>query len=254
MHRLFGSFIVVLVAFFLCSCSHENIAGKDSVKTEKSGKQVLETQKDKVSFCIGYDIGKTFVQQSIDIDSDIFLKGIKSALTGENMLMTTEEMQNTMMIFQADMKSKYMEQLKKIAEKNLKEGEEFLSKNKTREGIKVLADGLQYKVITEGSGECPKDTDTITINYKGTLIDGTEFDSSYKRGQPAKFSLIGAGVIKGWSEALPMMKVGSKWELYVPANLAYGERGAGQSIGPNSALVFEMELLSIEGTEKKIKE
>jgi FKBP-type peptidyl-prolyl cis-trans isomerase FklB len=130
-----------------------------------------------------------------------------------------------------------------LSEKNKKEGEEYLAENKKKEGIITTQSGLQYKVLKKGTGKIPKSTDTVTVNYRGTLIDGTEFDSSYRRGQPASFKVN--GVIRGWTEALQLMKEGAKWQLYIPSNLAYGERGAGRNIGPNSTLIFEVELISI---------
>ena len=142
-----------------------------------------------------------------------------------------------------------MAEMAKISEKNKKEGETFLAENKKKEGVKTLPSGLQYKVITEGTGKMPKETDTVTTHYRGTLIDGTEFDSSHKRGQPATFAV--KGVIKGWTEALQLMKEGSKWQLFIPSELAYGERGAGQTIGPYATLIFDIELISIQENADK---
>jgi FKBP-type peptidyl-prolyl cis-trans isomerase len=149
------------------------------------------------------------------------------------------------------MKEKTIAHNKEVGDKNMKEGEAFLAENKKKEGVVTLPSGLQYKVITAGTGKKPKATDTVTTQYRGTLIDGTEFDSSYKRGQPTTFPV--AGVITGWTEALQLMPVGSKWQLFIPSNLAYGPRGAGHLIGPNATLVFEVELLSIEDTTKSPK-
>ncbi|HCJ67322.1 MAG TPA: hypothetical protein DHV62_08390 [Elusimicrobia bacterium] len=214
-------------------------------KNEKEKTQVLESQKDKVSYSIGWDIGNSFKKQSIEINPDILFGGIKDALSGNNPQMSEKEMGETMMNFQKEMMAKRMEAQKNIGEKNKKEGEEFLAKNKNNKDIITLPSSLQYRVIKEGTGKIPKLTDTIKVNYQGTLIDGTEFDSSYKRGEPAKFPV--SGVIKGWTEALQLMKVGSKWELFIPSHLAYGERGAGNVIGPNAVLIFQVELLGIEG-------
>ena len=158
--------------------------------------------------------------------------------------MTEQEMKETLAGLQKELMEKQAERAKLLAEKNKKEGEAFLAANKTKEGVKTLPDGLQYKVIKEGTGKTPKADDTVVTNYRGTLIDGTEFDSSYKRGQPATFPV--KGVIPGWTEALQLMKEGSKWELFIPSNLAYGERGAGNAIGPNATLVFEIELISVK--------
>jgi len=204
----------------------------------------LKTQKDKISYIIGMDAGSNFKKQSIDIDPDIFMKGFKDALSGSKSALSEDEMTKTMAVFKEERMKKHEEEVKKVTEKNKKEGEDFLAGNKKKEGVVTLPSGLQYKVLKEGDGPMPKETDTVTVNYRGTLIDGTEFDSSYKRNEPATFPVN--GVILGWQEALKLMKVGSKWQLFVPAGLAYGERSAGNIIGPNTTLTFEVELLSIE--------
>jgi len=207
----------------------------------------LKDKKDKVSYAIGLDVGNAMKKQSIDINTDIFVKGLQDALSGGKKLMTDDEIRETMTAFSREMAEKQKETMKKLGEKNKQEGDAFLAENKKKEGVKTLPSGLQYKVITEGTGKTPKATDTVTVNYRGTLIDGTEFDSSYKRGQPATFSVN--GVIKGWTEALQLMKEGSKWQLFIPSELAYGDRGAGGQIGPNATLIFDVELISV--TEKK---
>jgi FKBP-type peptidyl-prolyl cis-trans isomerase FklB len=208
---------------------------------------VLKNQKDKVSYIIGMEIGKNFKKQSIDIDPDILVKGIKDVISGGKPLLTEQEVQETMATFQKEMMAKQEELAKKLGEKNKKEGEAFLTESKKKEGVKTLPSGLQYKVIKAGTGKKPKPTDTVTTQYRGTLIDGTEFDSSYRRGQPVSFPVT--GVIPGWTEALQLMEEGAKWQLFIPPNLAYGERGAGRDIGPNATLIFEIELISIQ--EKK---
>ena len=208
---------------------------------------VLKNQKDKLSYIIGVDIGKNLKNQSIDIDPEILARGIKDAVTGKKTLMTEQEIQETTAAFQKEMTAKQEERAKKMGEKNKKEGEAFLAENKQREGVRTLPSGLQYKVIKEGTGKKPKLTDTVVTHYRGTLIDGTEFDSSYRRGKAAAFPVN--GVIPGWVEALQLMAEGSKWQLFVPPNLAYGERGAGRDIGSNATLIFEIELISIQ--EKK---
>lgn len=214
---------------------------------------VLKDQKDKLSYSIGMNIGNNFKKQSIDVNTDALIQGIKDVLSGGKTLMTEQEVNETLMNFQKEMMAKQMAQQKELGEKNKKEGEAFLAENKKKEGVKTLPSGLQYKVIKEGNGKTPKITDTVTIHYRGTLIDGTEFDSSYTRGQPATFPV--KGVIAGMSEALQLMKVGSKWQLFIPSNLAYGERGAGDDIGPNATLIFEIELVSIkEEASKEEKE
>lgn len=207
-------------------------------------KMELKSEKDKVSYSIGLEIGNGFKRQSIDIDTEALASGIKDAISGEKPLLTESEVKEVMTAFQKDMMAKQETKAKVAAEKNSKDGEAFLAENKKKEGVKATASGLQYKVIKAGEGAMPKATDTVTVNYKGTLIDGTEFDSSYKRGEAATFPV--SGVIKGWTEALQLMKVGSKWQLFIPSNIAYGERGAGGQIGPNATLIFEVELLSIK--------
>ncbi len=208
----------------------------------------LKDKKDKLSYAIGLDVGNALKRQSIDVNADIFLQGVKDALSGGKKLLTDEEVRETMTTFSKELAAKQAEAMKKLAEKNKEEGEAFLTENKKKEGVKTLPDGLQYKVITEGKGASPKATDTVTVNYRGTFIDGKEFDSSYKRNQPATFAV--KGVIPGWTEALQMMKEGSKWDIFIPSKLAYGERGAGGVIGPNATLIFEVELLSIKPAEK----
>jgi len=205
--------------------------------------QELKTEKEKLSYSMGVATGMQMKRQSIDVDADMFTKGLKDAVSGGTLMMTEQQVQETLMKFQQDMAAKQAEKAKLQAEANKKEGEAFLAENKKKEGVKTLPSGLQYKVITEGTGRTPKEADTVTTHYRGTLIDGTEFDSSYKRGQPATFPV--KGVIKGWTEAVQLMKEGSKWQLFIPSELAYGERGAGQTIGPNATLLFDVELISI---------
>lgn len=207
------------------------------------GDTVLKNEKDKVSYSIGINIGSNFKSQSVDINPDILIKGIKDAISGSKLLMTEKEIQETLTAFQKELTAKQSELAKTLTERNKKEGEVFLAANKGKDGVKTTASGLQYKIIKDGNGQMPKATDTVTVNYRGTLVDGTEFDSSYKRGEPATFPLN--GVIPGWTEALQMMKVGSKWQLFLPSAIAYGERGAGR-IGPNATLIFEVELLSVK--------
>lgn len=212
-------------------------------------KQALTTQKEKLSYAIGIDMGTSLKKNAIDVDTDVLFRGIKDALSGGKQLMTEQELKETIQAAQKELAAKQQEKTKALAEKNKKEGEEFLAANKKKKGVKALPSGLQYKVITEGKGKMPKATDTVTVNYKGMLIDGTEFDSSFKRNEPATFPV--SGVIKGWTEALQLMKEGAKWQLVIPADLAYGERGTpGGPIGPNAVLVFEVELLSIKSDAK----
>ena len=207
----------------------------------------LKDQKEKLSYVIGVDIGKALEKQGVQIDPEIVAKGLKDGFSGGKLLMNDQEIQETMTAFQKEMRVKQEAALKQAGEKNKKEGEAFLTENKTKEGVKTLPSGLQYKVIKAGSGKKPKATDTVVTHYKGTLLDGTEFDSSYRRNQPATFKVN--GVIRGWTEALQLMEEGAKWILYVPSALAYGERGAGGQIGPNATLIFEVELVSIQETK-----
>jgi FKBP-type peptidyl-prolyl cis-trans isomerase FklB len=205
---------------------------------------VLKTQKDKVSYAIGLNIGKSLRKDSVEVDPAIFARGVKDALTGAKALLTDDELKAVLTTLQGDLQKRQEETMRQAGEINKKAGDAFLAENKAKPGVVTLPDGLQYKVLTEGTGPKPAATDSVVCNYRGTLIDGTEFDSSYKRGQPATFPVN--GVIKGWTEAVQLMPVGSKWQLFLPAELAYGNRGAGPQIGPNSTLIFEVELLSIQ--------
>ncbi|MDQ1407633.1 MAG: FKBP-type peptidyl-prolyl cis-trans isomerase FklB [Acidobacteriaceae bacterium] len=204
----------------------------------------LKTEKDKVSYAIGVNIGKSMRKDTVDIDPAIFSRGMKDALAGGKLLLTDDEMKAALTKLQTDLRAKQEEAMQKTGEINKKAGDDFLAQNKTKPGVVALPDGLQYKILKEGTGPKPTANDSVVCNYRGTLLDGTEFDSSYKRGQPATFPV--SGVIKGWTEAVQLMPVGSKWQLFLPADLAYGNRGAGQDIGPNATLIFEVELLSIQ--------
>jgi FKBP-type peptidyl-prolyl cis-trans isomerase FklB len=199
----------------------------------------LKDQKEKVSYSIGMQIGFNLARQKVDINPDILAAGIKDAIANKPLL-TPDQVKDVMAQFEKDLEQKQ----KQLGEKNKTEGAKFLEDNKKKPGVKTTASGLQYKVITDGTGKQPKATDMVTVNYRGTLIDGTEFDSSYKRGQPATFPVN--GVIKGWTEALQLMKQGSKYQLFIPSNLAYGERAIGPDIGPNSTLIFEVELQEVK--------
>src|SRR5436305_465362 len=199
----------------------------------------LKDQRDKVSYSIGMNIGFNLSKQKVDINPDILAAGIKDSIAGKPQL-TQDQVKDVMAQFEKDMEQKQ----KQAGEKNKADGAKFLEENKKKPGVKTTASGLQYKAEKEGTGSQPKATDMVTVNYRGTLIDGTEFDSSYKRGQPATFPLN--GVIKGWTEAVQLMKVGSKYQLFVPSNLAYGERAVSPEIGPNATLIFEVELLDVK--------
>jgi FKBP-type peptidyl-prolyl cis-trans isomerase FklB len=217
---------------------------KSPAPTQAAPNAALPTQKDKVSYAIGMNIGKGLHRESIDVDPNIIMQGLKDALAGGKLLMTDEEAQTTMTELQGQVREREAAKRQQESEANKKTGEAFLAANKTKPGVMALPSGLQYKVVKEGTGPKPSATDVVVCNYQGTLIDGKEFDSSYKRGEPAKFPVN--GVIRGWTEALQLMPVGSKWELYIPPDLAYGDRGAGDVIGPNQTLVFQVELMSIE--------
>ena len=203
----------------------------------------LKEQKDKESYSLGYQFGQSLRAQGLDMNLEAYASGIKDALGGKNPLLTREEMQKTVSELQQRMAAARRTELKEKAEKNLAEGKAFLEENKKKEGVTTLPSGLQYKILAEGSGKTPKASDQVTVNYKGTLINGTEFDNSYKRGTPATFQLN--KVIKGWTEALQMMKGGSKWQIFIPPELGYGDRGAGP-VPPNSTLIFEVELISVQ--------
>ena len=203
----------------------------------------LKTQKEKFSYALGMNLGMSLKKQSVEVDPVILSQGLKAALAGGKALLSPEEAQATLMEVQNDLRKKQQEKMQVAGEANKKDGAAFLASNKTKEGVVTLPSGMQYKILKEGTGPKPTATDSVVCNYRGTLINGTEFDSSYKRGQPATFPVV--GVIKGWTEALQLMPVGSKWQLFIPSELAYGERGAGGDIGPNATLIFEVELMSI---------
>jgi len=202
-----------------------------------------ESVQDRASYAIGLNLGRSFKQNEVNINLDLLMKGVKDALSGAAPVLTDEEIQGAMQSLQQEVLAKQQEKQKMIGEKNKKEGDEFLAKNKARPGVITTASGLQYEVLSPGAGENPKPTDKVTVHYKGTLLDGTTFDSSYDRGEPATFVLN--QVIAGWTEGVALMKPGAKFKFYIPPAIGYGDRGAGPTIGPNSVLVFEVELISI---------
>jgi FKBP-type peptidyl-prolyl cis-trans isomerase FklB len=204
----------------------------------------LKTPKEKISYIIGVQIGSQLKGDSMDVDPNLVGRGIQDAIAGNKLLLSDQDAKDTMNAFQKEQAVRQTAEKKKQGEKNKKEGDVFLAENKKKTGVKTLPSGLQYKVLKEGTGKMPKATDTVTTNYKGTLIDGKEFDSSYRRGEPATFQV--SGVIPGWTEALQLMKEGSKWQLFVPPQLGYADRGAGNQIGPNATLIFEVELISVK--------
>ncbi len=205
---------------------------------------VLRTEKEKTSYALGVDMGNKLKSQSVEVDADLLLQGLKDALAGGKTLLTPEEVRGTLLALEKELRTKQLEAVRKVGEKNRQEGEAFLSANKTKEGVVTLESGLQYKILKAGDGKKPAADDTVVCHYRGTLIDGQEFDSSYKTNQPATFAV--KRVIKGWNEALQLMPVGSKWQVFIPPNLGYGERGTPQRIGPNATLIFEVELISIK--------
>jgi FKBP-type peptidyl-prolyl cis-trans isomerase FklB len=208
---------------------------------------VLKTQKEKVSYGFGVEVAKNFKQQGIEVDTELFIKGFQDGLSGGKILMSDDEITKTKAAVQSELwqkRTQLMRARAKNAEENSKEGELFLAGNRMKEGVVILASGLQYKILKDGGGRKPKEADTVECHYRGTFIDGSEFDSSYKKGKPTTFKV--AGVIPGWKEALQLMPVGSKWQLFIPPQLAYGAVGAGRDIGPNATLIFEVELLAIK--------
>lgn len=218
------------------------VAQTDAPKAEQPSAAPLDINK--VSYAIGWQMGTSAKRSPIQLNQDEMIKGLTEALQGKDPSISEDEMKQAMMSFQKDMAAKMQEASIKKAEENLVAGKAFLEENSKKEGVVTLPSGLQYKVIQEGKadGKKPADTDRIKVNYRGTLINGKEFDSSFKRGTPAEFQVN--KVIKGWTEALQLMKEGAKWEIYIPSDLAYGSRGT-PNIGPNELLIFEVELLEI---------
>ena len=203
----------------------------------------LKDAKAKESYTLGYQFGQSMKAQGLDLDMEVYTSGIQDALTGAKPRLSQDEMRTTVTELQKRLAAARQKEIKEIADKNLAQGKAFLEENKKKDGVVTLPSGLQYKVLTEGSGKMPKATDSVTVHYRGTLINGTEFDSSYKRGQPATFQV--GKVIRGWTEALQLMKEGAKWQLMIPPQLAYGDRGT-SAIPPNSTLIFEVELISVK--------
>ncbi len=231
--------ILTILIMGLNACKSSGLGKKAGAK----GSIDLKTEKDSVSYAIGLSIGKNLKQNMIDVDYKVFLQAVKDAADTSKIALTDAQAQDVLTKFQQNLAVKQEAQRKTDGVKNQKEGEEFLAKNKTQTGVTVLPTGEQYQVLKQGNGPIPKATDTVKCHYKGTLLNGKEFDSSYKRNQPAEFPVN--GVIKGWQDVLVKMPVGSKWKVVIPSALAYGEQGAGTDIAPNSVLVFEIELLEI---------
>jgi len=213
-------------------------------KTSTGKTLTLTTPNEKASYAIGLNVGKGMKRDSVEVNPEILLQGMKDGLSGGKQLLSDDEIKAVLTALQAHIRKMQDERGQQLGETNKKEGVAFLAANKTKEGVVTLPDGLQYKILTEGKGPKPTATDSVVCNYRGTLINGTEFDSSIKRGQPATFGV--SQVIHGWTEALQLMPAGSKWQLFIPAELAYGERGASTDIAPNATLIFEVELISIQ--------
>ena len=226
--------------------SQKTPAKTHSAATAKAASaRPLQTQKDKASYAIGLNIGKGLHRDSVDVDPAVLLRGLKDGIAGSKPLLTDDEMKSAMTTLQNDVRQKQQARMQQEGDANKKTGEAFLAANKNKPGVVTLPDGLQYKVLKAGTGPKPAAADSVVCNYRGTLLDNTEFDSSERHGQPLTIQVD--HVIKGWTEALQLMPVGSKWQLFIPSDLAYGQRGAGPDIGPDSTLVFEIELLSIKG-------
>ena len=239
--------IVAGMTLALAAFSAFGLAQEPTKKAQapaSAGSSTLKDVKSKASYAIGLSIGRNMKKQGVDVDAATLAKGLLDVFSEAKALLTDEEAQAAIEAFQQELNAKQLATAKVQSEKNKKEGDAFLAANGKKDGVKTLPSGLQYKVVKAGTGKTPKATDEVTTHYKGTLIDGTEFDSSYKRGQPATFPVD--GVIPGWTEALQKMKVGDKWQLFIPSNLAYGERGSPPAIGPNATLLFDIELLEVK--------
>ncbi len=238
--------VILLMSSMLISGAYAKEAQdtKGLKEVEKSSSASDKADKKKVSYGIGVDIGRNFKRLDLDLDLTILAKGLKDAKEGKKLDLSEDELRIIMSNYQNELKQKQITALKNIGDTNKKAGEAFLAENAKKTGVVALPSGLQYKILTKGEGKVAKEGDIVTCNYRGTLLDGTVFDSSAQTGKPAMFNV--GGVIPGWQEALKLMPVGSKWEIFVPSDLAYGQRGAGRDIGPNSTLIFEVELLDVQ--------
>ncbi|RMG91055.1 MAG: FKBP-type peptidyl-prolyl cis-trans isomerase [Zetaproteobacteria bacterium] len=243
MKKMLG--ITVAAALLMAGCNQGEKQEAGSGQTSASvASDSLQDEKARLSYAIGMDIGQSLQNLGVELDEAALTEGISDRLNGRKLKLSDEEAVKVQQAFFTKRAEKQAAERKQLAEKNKAEGEKFLAENAKREGVHVTESGLQYEVLKQGDGDRPKATDRVKVHYRGTLIDGTEFDSSYKRGEPAVLPLN--GVIKGWTEGVQLMNVGSKYRFYLPPALAYGERGAGQRIGPNATLIFEVELLGIE--------
>lgn len=233
--KRFIPLLIVVIALMSCS-KHE---GSTSM-----GNVAVETHIDSISYSIGMDIATSFTQQSVDVNPGVFVQGFLTKYKGDSTLFTEEGMRTILTVFRNELRQKQQDVSKMRSENNKKAGNDFLTENRDKDGVVETESGLQYKVITSADGPSPVTTDKVSVHYTGRLLDGSVFDSSVERGEPASFRVN--GVIKGWTEALKLMRVGEKWELFIPGHIAYGERGSGGKIGPNQLLIFEVELLGIE--------
>ena len=252
MNRIVASVVAAALmtpAFFVAAQTAEKKKPAPAAAKKPAGALVPALPPEgKLSYALGEDIGRRLKELNATIDMKSFSKGVEDVLKGNQPSISEEEAANTLKEFFGKVQADQARKAQEAGEKNLKEGEAFLKENGTKKGVITTASGLEYTVLQEGTGASPKSSDTVTVNYSGKLIDGTEFDSSYKRGQPATFEV--SHVIPGWIEGLQLMKAGGKYRLFVPAKLAYGERGAGQVIGPNAVLIFDVELMSVAPAAK----
>jgi len=241
----FGLYAALVLGIFVTQVNAQQPTEKQPLQKQPAATSPpIKDLRAKASYAIGLSIGKSLKKDGVEPDIDALAKGLADATSGGKAQMTPAEISEVMTAFQRELATKQAARRKEMTEKNQKEGAAFLAANKAKEGIKTTASGLQYKVLRDGTGQVPKAADTVRTHYRGTLLDGTVFDSSYDRGEPATFSVN--GVIPGWTEALQLMKVGSKWQLFIPSKLAYDTEGSGPDIAPNATLVFEIELLGIE--------
>jgi FKBP-type peptidyl-prolyl cis-trans isomerase FklB len=240
-------FLILGLGLMACTLHAADQQPEQKAAPKADYSKIFKDDREKNSYAMGMNVGesvKTYLKrQEVDMDVDALVKAFKDAVSGGTTLITEEQDREVFQTFQKELQTKAIEKRKAQGEKNKKDGEAFLAENKSKSGVITTESGLQYKVLTAGKGETPKEFDTVSVNYRGTLIDGTEFDSSYKRGQPYNTPLN--RVVRGWTEALQLMKVGDKWQLFIPSSLAYGDRGSGPLIGPDAVLIFEIELLSV---------
>ena len=235
---------IALVGMTMTGCNEDKVAKAADAQEVQAKTVALSTPQEKLGYAIGLQIGSQLLETKDAMHTESLVLGIKDALESKEPRLSNEEMQAVKMAFQQEVQARAQQEMAGLALKNKAEGDAFLAANKTKEGVVTLPSGLQYKIITAGTGATPTSSDTVVTHYTGTLINGQVFDSSVQRGEPATFPV--GGVIAGWTEALQHMKVGGKWQLFIPAELAYGERGAGQMIAPNSTLIFDIELLEIK--------